>query len=129
MSMLVPIGEIASLMSVRYPPRARLTGLTRLGRRGGAGAGRQPPLPSTTVRHAGPTALDRLEPLLDELRLVPGLTEKSRGVFYRRSRAFLHFHEDPSGLYADVRTGADFERFALTSRDERRKLVALVRSL
>ena len=26
-----------------------------------------------------------------------GLAERSRGVFYRRSRAFLHFHEDPAG--------------------------------
>ena len=24
-------------------------------------------------------------------------------MFYRRSAAFLHFHEDPAGLFADIR--------------------------
>lgn len=66
------------------------------------------------MKHAGPAALDRLEPLLTRLRALPGLEEKSRGVFYRGSKAFLHFHEDPTGLYADVR-GADgaFDRFKI----------------
>lgn len=80
------------------------------------------------MRHAGSEALDRLEPLLEELRRVPDLVERSRGVFYRRSRAFLHFHEDPSGLYVDVRTGEEFERLPVSSAAERRRLVALVRS-
>ena len=81
------------------------------------------------MRHAGTDALDRLEPLLHELRQQAGLVERSRGVFYRRSKAFLHFHEDHSGLYADVRVDDEFERFPVSSGDERRKLVALVRSL
>jgi hypothetical protein len=55
------------------------------------------------VRHARSDALDQLEPFLEALRRMPGLVEKRRGVFYRRSRAFLHFHEDASGLHADVR--------------------------
>ena len=63
------------------------------------------------MKHAGSDALDSLEPLLREIRQIPGLVEKSRGVFYRRSQAFLHFHEDPSGMHADVRLGADFERY------------------
>jgi hypothetical protein len=46
------------------------------------------------MKHAGPSALDQLDALLDELRDLPGLREKSPGVFYRGSRAFLHFHED-----------------------------------
>lgn len=64
-----------------------------------------------------------------ELRQVAGLVGRSRGVFYRHSRAFLHFHEDQSGLYADVRTGGDFEGLPVSSDDDRRQLVALVRSL
>jgi hypothetical protein len=65
------------------------------------------------MRHARPAALDQLEPLLSRLRAIEGLKEKSRGVFYRRSKAFLHFHEDAAGLFADIRTadGTDFERF------------------
>jgi hypothetical protein len=79
------------------------------------------------VKHAGDPALDRLEDLLAELRKLTGLTQRKRGVFYRRSRAFLHFHEDPTGLYADVRLGSDFERHRVTTRKEQRALLARVR--
>ena len=81
------------------------------------------------VRHAGPASLDELEPLLRELRSVEGLVEKKRGTFYRRSRAFLHFHEDPTGLYADARTGGDFERFPATTEEDRSRLLAVVRAV
>jgi hypothetical protein len=80
------------------------------------------------VRHASPATLDELAPLLAELRTVDGLVEKRPGVFYRRSRAFLHFHEDPSGLYADVRLeGNDFERLRVSTRTEQRALLRKVR--
>ncbi len=78
------------------------------------------------MRHAQGAALDGIEPLLDRLRALDGLTERSRGVFYLGSRAFLHFHEDPSGIYADVRTSEDFERVRATDPDEQARLVALV---
>jgi hypothetical protein len=61
------------------------------------------------------------------LRTVDGLTEKKRGVFYRGSRAFLHFHEDPSGLYADVRVDADFERFRVMTKAQRKRVMSIVR--
>ncbi|MEO6339905.1 MAG: hypothetical protein ABIO39_07710 [Caulobacteraceae bacterium] len=54
------------------------------------------------MRHARDQDLDRVEDLLVQLRALPGLVEKKRGVFYRRSRAFLHFHEDPKGMFADL---------------------------
>jgi len=60
---------------------------------------------------------------------VPGLIEMQRGVFYRRSRAFLHFHEDASGLHADVRLADDFERFRVQTEDERNRLLDMVRSV
>ena len=75
------------------------------------------------MRHATPAALDALEPLLEQLRALPGLVEKKRGVFYVRSRAFLHFHEDPSGLHADVRLDADFERRRVETAAERADLL------
>jgi hypothetical protein len=67
------------------------------------------------MKHAGPAALDQIDPLIAQIRALPGLKEKSRGVFYLKSRAFLHFHEDPKGLFADVRTadGKEFERFKI----------------
>jgi hypothetical protein len=79
------------------------------------------------MRHARPAALDELEPMLTELRTLPGLTEKSRGTFYRGSRAFLHFHEDPTGHHMDVRLDHDFERFRVQTKAEQRKAVSLVR--
>jgi hypothetical protein len=77
------------------------------------------------VRHAGAEALDLLEPLLVKLRGLPTLREKSRGVFYVRSKAFLHFHEDPSGLFADVRLSPDgsFDRVRVSSGPEQALLV------
>jgi hypothetical protein len=80
------------------------------------------------VRHARSTALDELEPLLRRLRELDGLLEKKRGVFYRRSKAFLHFHEDPSGLHADVRLAADVERVRVETAAERDTLLAAIRS-
>lgn len=81
------------------------------------------------MKHAGKDALDRLEPLLAALRGRAGLKEKSRGVFYRAGRAFLHFHEHGEELFADLRTGDDFERFPATSPAERRVLIARMDAL
>ena len=81
------------------------------------------------VRHARSDALDELEPLLGEIRRVPGLVERTRGVFYRRSKAFLHFHEDATGLHADVRLADDFERFRVQTAGEQAHLLTLIRSL
>jgi hypothetical protein len=79
------------------------------------------------MRHARPEDLDRLEPLLEKLRRLDGMKEKSRGLFYRGSRAFLHFHEHEGGFFADIRLADDFERFAATTAAERNALVATVR--
>jgi hypothetical protein len=81
------------------------------------------------VKHAGKAALDQLESLLIELRNVEGLVEKKRGIFYRKSAAFLHFHEDPSGLYADLRLGGNFDRYPVETGSERSTLLELIRSL
>lgn len=71
------------------------------------------------MKHAGEAALDQLEPILAELRKLPGLTEKKRGTFYRRSSAFLHFHEDPAGFFADVKLdGQDFTRLPANTSKE-----------
>jgi hypothetical protein len=80
------------------------------------------------MRHARDDDLDRIEPLLVQLRGIDGLTEKSRGVFYRRSRACLHFHADGNDAYADVRfDGDDFERTRATTKTEQKALVSAVR--
>jgi hypothetical protein len=80
------------------------------------------------MKHAGSDALDRLEPLLKEVRSIPNIVERSRGVFYRRSKAFLHFHDDPSGLHADMRRDVEFERFRVETPEEQTRLLDIVRS-
>lgn len=78
------------------------------------------------MRLARKEALDELEPFLERLRAVPGLVERKRGVFYVRSRAFLHFHEDPSGMHADVRLGPEFTRVRAETAEEQDALVARI---
>ena len=68
--------------------------------------------------------------MLVQLRALPDLREKSRGTFYRKSQAFLHFHEDPAGLFADVRLGgADFTRMRVSTKAEQRALMTAVKSV
>jgi len=81
------------------------------------------------MRHATLETLEEIEPLLEELRSVPGLVEKRPGIFYRRSKAFLHFHEDPSGLHADVRFGEEFERVRAETDVDREALLARIRAV
>ncbi|MFM0210964.1 hypothetical protein PQQ96_26550 [Paraburkholderia sediminicola] len=79
------------------------------------------------MKHAGAAALNRLESVLGDLREFSDLRERSTGVFYRKSKSFLHFHEDPTGLYADVRIGLEFERFPVNSAIDRAGLMIAVR--
>jgi hypothetical protein len=82
------------------------------------------------LKHAGPETLLRLESLLETLRQVPGLIEKKPGVFYRKSKAFLHFHEDPAGMHADVRlAGTEFERLRVETAKEQAALLTKIRTL
>lgn len=81
------------------------------------------------MKHAGSEALERLEDLLSALRRHPDLREKSRGVFYRRGKAFLHFHEDPAGLFCDLRPGDEWVRLPVESMGERDHLLAMVETI
>jgi hypothetical protein len=75
------------------------------------------------MKHAGTDAIAQLEPLLDQIRGYSELNEKRPGVFYLKSRAFLHFHEDPKGLFADVNLTDDFVRFSASTVKQQRKLI------
>jgi hypothetical protein len=79
------------------------------------------------MKHATSIALDGLEPLLIEIRRIDGLVERKRGVFYRKSSAALHFHEDPAGFFADARVGPEWVRFSVNTAKERRALLAALR--
>jgi hypothetical protein len=81
------------------------------------------------MARASPHALDRIEVLLAAIRGLAGLTEKSRGVFYRNSAAYLHFHEEDGAVLADLKTrpGGAFVRFALSTDTERCAFLKAVR--
>jgi len=70
------------------------------------------------VKHAGADALNTLEPLLMLVRGDSRLKEKKRGLFYYRNRSFLHFHEDPAGLFADVFAGGKSWRLRVSDPSE-----------
>jgi hypothetical protein len=80
------------------------------------------------MKHAGPATLMTLESLLEKLRVLPRLVEKKPGIFYLKSKAYLHFHEDAAGIFADVRlAGDDFERFAVNTCQEQDALIEHIR--
>lgn len=83
------------------------------------------------MRHARDQDLDRIENLLIQVRALPGLKEKKRGVFYLKSKGFLHFHEDPKGMFADLSDpdGEGFERIDVTDAAGHAALMAAALAL
>jgi hypothetical protein len=79
------------------------------------------------VRHARPDDLEPLAALLGDLRTVDGLTERTPGTFYRGAQAFLHFHADPAGPFADLKVDGEFVRMRVRTRREQRTLLATAR--
>jgi hypothetical protein len=78
------------------------------------------------MKHAGSTALDALAVLISSIRERPELKEPRPGVFYRKGKAFLHFHEDAAGLFADLRVSTEWERFRVSEHSERTKFLAIL---
>jgi len=78
------------------------------------------------MKHATSAALGSISELLDQIKPKDGLVEKKPGIFYRKSKSFLHFHEDPAGLFADLNAGADFKRYPANSRHEWKVLLAAI---
>ena len=78
------------------------------------------------MKHAGTVALEALHDSLASLRTRTGLVERRPGIFYVAGKAFLHFHEDPAGVFADLRQGGDWRRFPVNNLDERAELIAAV---
>ena len=79
------------------------------------------------MKHATRQTLDGLETLLTVIRSHSEFKEKKQGIYYRKSKAFLHFHEDAAGLFADLRIGNEFQRFAVNTSAERSHFIAALR--
>jgi uncharacterized protein (TIGR00251 family) len=79
------------------------------------------------MKHAGANTLAALEPLLLRVREHAALAERPPGSFYRKSKAYLHFHDDPSGIYADIKlSGTEFTRVRVTTAPEQERLLSLI---
>lgn len=80
--------------------------------------------------HATESTLAKYPAFFESLRCIDGLNEKRPGVFYRTSMAFLHFHEDPTGLYADLRVDVNegFVRMRVETRAEQSTLLVTITS-
>jgi hypothetical protein len=78
------------------------------------------------MKHADADALEALADLLHSLRGRTALVERRPGIFYFGGKAFLHFHEDSAGLFADLRLDGDWRRFPVNSIQERAALLAVV---
>jgi hypothetical protein len=70
--------------------------------------------------------LSDVSELLDQIRVKEGIREKKLGIFYRKSKAFLHFHEDPGGLFADLSVGAEWDRYPVNTRREWKNLLSAI---
>ena len=80
------------------------------------------------MKHATTETIARIEPLLNRIRNFSELEEKKPGIYYFKSSAFLHFHEDGNQLYADVKLEPpDFERLPVTTNDQQDRLIRLIR--
>jgi len=86
------------------------------------------PVENDGVKHAGPAALVRLDSVLRQVRELDALRERKRGSFDSRFGVTLHFHEDPTGLYADLRSAGKTERHRVTTVAERAAVVRLLRA-
>ncbi|MCL4345102.1 MAG: hypothetical protein M1496_01910 [Candidatus Thermoplasmatota archaeon] len=54
------------------------------------------------MRHASIEDLKNLEDLLDNIRKIRNIREKTPGHFYFKGKGILHFHTDFGKLYADL---------------------------
>jgi hypothetical protein len=80
------------------------------------------------VKHLGREAWAKIDPFLEQLRAVPGLKNpKSRANFHYKSKAFLHFHDDPEGLFVDVKLdGKNWTRMNATTAAGKKQILAAV---
>ncbi|CAN5412634.1 hypothetical protein BH10BDE1_BH10BDE1_27550 [soil metagenome] len=60
------------------------------------------------MAHATAEDLKDLEPLLTKIRTLGTLKEKSRGCFYLKAKAVLHFHVKAARRFAHVYDGKDW---------------------
>ena len=78
------------------------------------------------MKHAGAETLRALDKLLVGIRKCE-LNEIKPGIFYQKRTAFLHFHEDPAGLFADVKMLSAYRRYPVNSRAQQHALLKVIK--
>jgi hypothetical protein len=68
------------------------------------------------MAHATAEGLKDLKFLLEKLRTIEGLKEKSLGCFYHKSKGILHFHTKQGRRYAHVSDGQQWHEVDLPSQ-------------
>jgi len=63
--------------------------------------------------HTRPEMLSDIAHELDAIRALEGMKEKSPGVFYYKSVAFLHFHDKAGSRWADVKTPRGYQEIEI----------------
>lgn len=73
--------------------------------------------------------IDSLAPLYDEVRAlrIAGLEVKANGAVYQKRNGILHFHEDATGVQADVKVNGEWQRIEVNNAAGKRKVVDLLR--
>ncbi len=74
--------------------------------------------------HAGPETLDLIDDLLAKIRQRAWLMERKRGIFYRKSVGWLHFHGKAGAIVADLKVGRDWVRYPADRRKDWSTLLA-----
>lgn len=71
-------------------------------------------------------SLDQIAPLLEVLRANPALVEVRPTMFHLNGREFLHFHDYPNAVWADVRLTKRTVRMRVSSPMEKADLLAQI---
>lgn len=73
--------------------------------------------------------IETLAPLLEQVRAlgIDGLVEKANGAFYQRRNGILHFHEDVTGVQADVKVDGVWQRVDITNAAGKQRVLRLLR--
>jgi len=75
------------------------------------------------------TNIDCLAPLLSILRSYPALREVRPAGFHLHGKDFIHFHETPAGIFADVRLSKGRIRMSVSTPFEQLDLVDATRAV
>ncbi|MCB0394078.1 MAG: hypothetical protein KDD25_05945 [Bdellovibrionales bacterium] len=69
---------------------------------------------------------------LSKIRELPGIREKSPGVFYFKSIPFLHFHDKDGKRWADIKEGKSWTRFEIPfdpKKSQKLEFLKIIRQL